>query len=407
MSNQHDSVLMIGWEYPPHNSGGLGVACEGMTHALAEQNTEIFFTLPYQHAQAVGHMHVVECTDPSWQLQPGQTPFLAYSSQRRPPTVAPVDADSLHALPQSELELRVKEYAAVVQQAAQQRQDGFAVIHAHDWMSLPAAVEVKAVTGRPIVAHVHSTEYDRIPSGFGSPFIIQTEQQGLALADTIIAVSHYTKRLLVEKYHLDERKIQVVHNGVAPLARQAQVAPFAQNRPVVVFMGRLTQQKGAEYFLQLAHRLLQQVPEALFVVAGHGDMYHELLFKTAFDKLSASVLFSGFLRDTQRERLLARADVFVMPSLSEPFGLVALEAAQRRTPVILSKNTGVAEVLSGALTIDFWDIDKMVQAIIELLDNKGFHRQVVQQQFQDLAAITWSKSAQQIKEVYRRVLSGT
>ncbi len=397
---------MIGWEYPPHNSGGLGVACEGLTQALAEQNTQIYFTLPYAHQLPISHMQVLECADPSWQISTTAAPFPVYAAVRNLTGKKPVDAEGLHALPQSELEQRVKEYAAVVQNEAKRRQRSFEVVHAHDWMSLPAAALVKQQTGRPIVAHVHSTEYDRIPSGHGSPYIIQTEYQGLQLADRVIAVSYYTKRLLVDRYGIDADKIDVVHNGIVPLAESANTPLFAPNQPVIVFMGRLTEQKGADYFLQVARRLLQQQPQALFILAGHGDLYQELLFKTAYNKLSASVLFGGFMRNSQREALLNRADVFLMPSLSEPFGLVALEAAQRRTPVIVSKNTGVAEVLPSAIAIDFWDVDKMVNTVLELLDNKGYHGQVVASQLSDVDKVTWQKAAEGVKDVYRRAFLG-
>jgi glycosyltransferase involved in cell wall biosynthesis len=410
MLKQDHSVLMIGWEYPPHNSGGLGVACEGLTESLAGTNTQIYFTLPYRHPSALGHMKTVPCFDASWE-QDGQPapPFLAYSSVKTARKLAKqLNADELYALPQSELEQKVTRYAQLVHQEARKLRHDFEIIHAHDWMSFPAAVKVKKATHKPLVAHIHSTEYDRIPHGSGSPYILNTEQYGLHHADKIIAVSYYTKHLLVQRYQIDPAKIEVVHNGAPAMLKPSNPTrtSFAVHRPVVVFMGRLTMQKGAEYFLQVARQVTRQLPEALFVIAGDGDMYHELLFKAAYDQLSASLLFSGFVRDTQREKLLDRADVFVMPSLSEPFGLVAIEAAQRHTPVIVSKNTGVSEVLSSALAIDFWDIDVMSKAIVELLSRPELAQQTVTNQLRELSSVTWQSAAEKVKRVYQQAFLG-
>lgn len=398
------SVLMIGWEYPPHNSGGLGVACEGLTQALAANHTRVYFTLPYRHSQPLEHVHLIECYDPSWGETDDQPPFFAYSGvpKTRNATGLPMDVEGLRALPTSQLEQRVHDYAQLVQTEAKKLKD-VNVVHAHDWMTFEAATRVKHDKGLPFVAHIHSTEFDRIPSGTGSPYIHQTEYLGLQQADRIIAVSHYTKKLLSEKYAIPKEKIEVVHNGTptvisAPI--HSAVKPFAGKRPVVVFMGRLTSQKGAEYFIQLARQVLSQQPETLFVIAGHGDMYQQLLLTTANQRLSASVLFSGFLRGKQRELLLDRADAFVMPSLSEPFGLVAVEAAQRQTPVIISKTSGVSEVLPSAIVVDFWDVHQMSQTLLQLLTDEKLREQQVQYQLADLQDVTWDKAAQQVHSVY-------
>lgn len=406
-------VFMIGWEYPPHNSGGLGVACEGMTQALADQGQHIYFTLPYHLQHKVGHMQVIDCYDPAWfksgsaNLGPPHGGYL--STQEVMKADSSLDAAELSALPQSELEQRVNEYAHLVSTAGTKRKGEVDVIHAHDWMSFPAAAQLKKQTGLPVVAHIHSTEYDRIPNGHGSPFIHHTEKQGLEIADKVIAVSKFTKQLIVRHYGIDPAKISVVYNGIDPLPSQVKsgvTSSFAHGRPVIVFMGRLTMQKGAEYFLQIAQQVLQKVPEALFIIGGDGDQYHSLLLSGARQQLSAHLLFAGFVRDRQKEILLNRADVFVMPSLSEPFGLVALEAAQRDTPVIVSSNSGVAEVLTGALVVDFWDVQKTAQQVLDVLTNKQFGRQVVAQQHESLQEITWHNSAKQLRSVYRQLFVG-
>lgn len=415
----HDNILMIGWEYPPHNSGGLGVACQGLTQALANQNTHIYFTLPYHLDQQIPHMDVLACTHPSWVSSRGggdhainQPPFFAYASAEdilyRPLlSDRPLDAVLLAALPQSALEHKVDQYADVVSdQAAQQSQ--FNLVHAHDWMSFPAAAQVKQQTGKPFIAHIHSTEFDRIPNGGGSDYIKKTEYEGMMQADKVIAVSYYTKKILVDKYNIPAAKIEVIHNGMPSAYSMPDPGRhhFAENRPVVVFMGRLTGQKGPHQFLQLAEQLIKKRPNVLCVIAGDGDMYQELLLRTASAGLSSSVLFSGFVRDRQREKLLDRADVFVMPSLSEPFGLVALEAATRHTPVIVSKTAGASEVMPSVLTADFWDVDQMVTMIDHLLEDEQHHQQVTKQQLTELKEVTWQRAAERVRQVYRQAFIG-
>lgn len=398
-------VFMIGWEYPPHNSGGLGVACDGLTRALANQQTKIYFTLPYQHQGAVDHLSLLGCYDPDWDgTALFNPPFSVYQTSQRAPSIDEVlDSSELRALPQSELDARVTNYADLVASEEKRIDRRIDVVHAHDWMSFPATMKIRQQSNRPIVAHVHSTEFDRVPHGSGSQFIHDVEYQGLKVADRVIAVSAFTKHILEQEYSIDPNKISVVHNGVDPLVGEREIARFAHNRPIIAFMGRLTMQKGGEYFLQLAQRLLDRIPNALFVVAGNGDMYHELLFRSAYDKLSANVLFSGFVRDRQRELLLNRADVFVMPSLSEPFGLVALEAAQRHTPVVVSKQSGVAEVLPSAVQVDFWDVQRMVEEVVHLLQHPEDAQRRVDGQFQDIAGLTWSNAAGKVRSIYQEL----
>ncbi len=431
MANQPKNVFMIGWEYPPHNSGGLGVACEGLTTALAQEDTNIHFSLPYTVTDPVDHMTMLTCVHKNWKKlgcdcsKSGkhcshflcEPPFFAYTADFVIPqqtdmasenTGYSFDLGKLRKLSNTQLEKEVTEYAEVVSTVATNKKTDFEVIHAHDWMSFPAGQELRKQTGKPLITHVHSTEYDRSGLSEGNKYIQAIEHAGLNQADHVIAVSHYTKRLLEQRYGVDPNKISVVHNGISDLSVPADPGKhhFAPARPVIVFMGRLTIQKGTTYFLDLARAVLQKIPEALFVVAGQGDMYHELLLKTAHDGLSASVVFSGFVRDEQQRKLLDRADVFVMPSISEPFGLVALEAAQRHTPVIVSKNAGVSEVLPHAISLDFWDIEKMADAIVSLVSDEKKSAQQTQGQLLDLSKRTWVSSAQQVKEVYKKALLG-
>jgi len=415
---QSISSLMIGWEYPPHNSGGLGVACQGLTQALAVADTKLHFTLPFSLRSKVMHMNVLECIDESWtegeyaaaQYQP---PFEAYAgeyleTQRRQSLDSKkIDSHTLLALPRSEMEQKVYQYARAVASHGSRRSTETDVIHAHDWMSFPAGVQLKHATGKPLISHIHSTEFDRSPHG-GSDFIMKTEYEGLHASDIVIAVSHYTKRLLVQKYDIAADKIEVVHNGIVPPDTSPNPGDhhFAQQRPIIVFLGRLTGQKGVPFFLDVAAEVLQHKSNALFVIAGHGDMYHQLLLTTAHHGLSASVLFSGFVRGKDKDMLLDRASVFVMPSRSEPFGLVALEAAQRHTPVIVSKNSGVAEVLPSAVSLDFWDIHAMRDNILHIINDDLRSRQMVDNHLSEVDSLSWDKAANKVRAVYRRAFLG-
>lgn len=403
-----NKIFMIGWEYPPHNSGGLGIACQGLTISLSQLSNHIYFSLPYQFSGNIDHMTLLDCSHPDWYkdgLANEQPPFFAYDGK---PAMKRLDSanlniDNLSSLPQSDLERQVNQYRDQVVKNSYKKD--FGVIHAHDWMSFPAGMSLKKKTGKPLITHVHSTEFDRSPIR-GSAYIMQSEYEGMKFADQVIVVSAYTKRILVDKYGIDRNKIDIVHNGIDPITTaDPGKHHFAKSRPMIVFMGRLTGQKGPEYFIKLAKSVLKKVPQAIFVVAGNGDLYQELLFTTANKHLSGKILFSGFVRGNQKAKLLDRADVFVMPSLSEPFGLVAVEAAQRFTPVIISKTSGVAEVLPSSIQVDFWDIDLMTNKIIELLSKNGLSEEVITGQNKELKNITWKSAAQKVMDVYKNLTS--
>lgn len=416
MATTSPRVLMIGWELPPHNSGGLGVACAGLTQALAQDGYQLAFTLPFAFDEDIDYMDIIDCTHPHWQKlartnQPlRQPPFSAYLSDTSSQKLIKNKRRARRGFglprPGSELEARVAEYAQAVLKFARAHADEFDIVHAHDWMSLPAAMAIKKDLGKPYVAHIHSTEYDRSLSDNLATYIGISEKEGMRLADQVITVSYYTKRILVEKYDVSPDKIEVVHNGIVPLLQDLNEIPrtFAKTRPVIVFMGRLTMQKGPDYFLKLAGSILEQKPEALFIVAGNGDMYQQLLFTNAGQSLSANVLFSGFIRGDVQKKLLDRADIFVMPSVSEPFGLVALEAAKQKTPVVLSKTAGAGEVLSASPQVDFWDIEAMTAQVLKILDDKTYRQQLVQAQLDELKGLSWKKAAKKVEKVYKKVL---
>jgi glycosyltransferase involved in cell wall biosynthesis len=416
---------MIGWELPPHNSGGLGVACEGLSQALVEDEARIDFTLPYQIPElvAINGVKIVSLGIGGEAARVG-APFSAYASGAGAAKIAQEVAKETSVtpskklanarlssellMPLSKMERDVEKYAKRVFSYAKKKKRQIDLVHAHDWMSLPAAMQIKQKLNKPMIAHIHSTEFDRSLSNDYNSYITRVEYEGMRLADKVIAVSYYTKRLLVEKYLIDPYKIEVVHNGInAAAAAKLPEEKFAPERPVVVFMGRLTMQKGPDYFLALAAKVLAQLPEALFIVAGDGDMYQQLLFTNAHYGLSANVLFSSFLRGGERDELMARADVFIMPSVSEPFGLVALEAVQAGTPVVISRNSGVAEVLYDTAAVDFWDIDALAEQTLSLLLNKKYKQEVLKRQQNKLKDVSWKKAAKQVEKIYQSLVESS
>lgn len=403
MSNGLGSpVFMIGWEFPPHNSGGLGVACQGLTRGLLEQGQPVVFAMPqmlssggawrrqtYVHHGNGGSVQKMEMIEVNAQLKPYWR------------------SGSLVGTAVKDMVAEADRYGDVVAQVAASADfEDSPLLHAHDWMSIPAGVKAKKKVKKPLVLHIHSTEFDRTGGGEPNHQIADLEWRGMMEADKIVAVSDYTKRLIVNKYGIDTDKIEVVHNGVDPNPEfhSQSLDHFLANRPVVVFVGRLTIQKGPEYFLSVAKRVLQQHKNAVFVLAGHGDMYESLLVSSAFQGLSSSVLFAGFLRGKEKQMLYQRSDVFVMPSVSEPFGIVALEAALAKTPVIASKNSGVVEVLPHAHAIDFWDIDKMTATILDLLDQPQKRASQAEAVASEAQKLNWSQSARKIQNLYSELL---
>lgn len=391
-------ILMVGWELPPHNSGGLGTACAGLCAALTAAGARPIFLLP-EAVPLAAYPFPVIFADVG---EPKRSPLnLAAASYR-----SPLDAEAMAKLYGFNLLAEVALYAQRVRRlAAQQEVD---VIHAHDWLAFPAGLAAKEVTGKPLVLHVHATEFDRGGGNGVNQAVYEIEQKGLRLADKIIAVSQWTKDLLIKHYGIPAEKISVVHNGVKTTDYQSNVPGAleslrARGGKIVLFVGRITLQKGPDYFVQLAKRVLDFEPKTYFVMVGSGDMVGQVMQSVASLGLSDKFFFPGFLRGRELERLYRSADLYILPSVSEPFGITPLEALANGTPVMVSKQSGVAEVLSHALKVDFWDIDEMTNQTVAVLRHQSL-RQVLREYGQaEVGKVTWDAAAEKCLGVYRQL----
>jgi glycosyltransferase involved in cell wall biosynthesis len=400
-------VLMYGWEFPPHNSGGLGVACYGLTRALVAEGADVRFVLPrkYPVAETGATMVFADEANP---LDANQARTYA-SGYVTDTDIAFLRGKYPELQYGPSLFDEVLRYAALAPLVALQQ--GADVIHVHDWLCIPAGLAARDALGVPLVVHVHATEFDR--TGFGSvnQGIYDIERRGVHEADKVVAVSEYTKRILVDRYAVDPDKVEVVHNGID--ADDTAVASAVEGEMrrikeagwgVVLFVGRLTLQKGPDYFLRAAQKVLAHRPETLFVVSGSGDMARRIIDEAATLGISDKVLFTGFLRDRELARLYKAADLVIMPSVSEPFGIVPLESLLNGTPVLISKQSGVAEVIQNSLKTDFWDTDEMANKIISVLDHPALRHTLAREGNREARAQVWRKVAARCMMVYTKLV---
>ncbi len=408
-------ILMFGWEFPPYISGGLGTACFGMTRALVERGHRVTFVVPsLPGPDRPSHVALVAASD--FHAGPAKAPSAGI-------TVSPVDSPlrpymapeqygallegSLLASPGPygpDLFEEVRRYGEAADSIA--RRHPFDIIHAHEWLSVHAALRARQESGRPIILHIHALEFDR-SGGSGDPRIRAVERLGLEEADHVIAVSHYTKGMIVDRYGIDAGKVTVVHNAVSrgEAARAYRVVKQPGEK-IVLFLGRITHQKGPGYFVEAAAKVLRVLPGVTFVMAGSGDLMPQMVERVAELGMGSRFLFTGFLRGEEVERMYAASDLYVMPSVSEPFGIAPLEAMLYDVPVIITRQSGVSEVLHHALTVDFWDVDELAERICAILTYDALTREMVERSREELKTITWDRAAQQIEEVYRKVISG-
>ncbi|MBQ9020324.1 glycosyltransferase family 4 protein [Candidatus Saccharibacteria bacterium] len=397
-------VLMLGWELPPHNSGGLGVACLNLSRALAKEGAEIDFVVPYEadhseirYMKVLSAMHV----DPLFRYGGG-----AYESSRVDEAiVADKEGGQMYSIRDIQ-----RNYCAFVKRYLMEYKPD--VVHAHDWLTFEAGVLAKKNFGIPLIAHVHATEYDRSGMNGGNPVVHEVERQGLLWADKILAVSEATKQIIHEKYDIPLDKIDVVYNSLdegflKDSAYEYQGAQYkylenlkSQGYTIVSTVGRFTIQKGLAHMMRAAARALEKERKLIFVFAGDGEQKHELMRMAADFKISSKVIFTGFVRGKRLRDIYSVSDVFVMSSVSEPFGLTALEAAHHGNVLILTKQSGVAEVLRDVMSYDFWDENKLADEIVAVAKSKALLKTLKERILQEYTRISWRDVAKKCIRVY-------
>ncbi|MBN1845319.1 MAG: glycosyltransferase family 4 protein [Sedimentisphaerales bacterium] len=427
-------VLMLGWEFPPFISGGLGTACYGLTRAMSQKGIEVVFVLPRpvsseyaSHVKIANHSVQRVGTDAFVLSGFERVKFRAISSALSPyktsqeyeRLLARIRAQQAQFLEKwseviqgsksgepygTNLYEEVDRYARLAGLIAMEEE--FDVIHAHDWMTYPAGIAVSALTGKPLVVHIHSTEFDRSGEHVNQR-VYDIERRGLHAADRVIAVSYLTQQILVNRYAVPAEKIRVIYNAVDFNGRSldTQKAAIRKDEKIVLFLGRITMQKGPEYFLAAAKKVLAVMDNVKFVMAGSGDMIQRTIEMAAGMGIGHKVLFTGFLRGSDVDKVFRMADLFVMPSVSEPFGLVPLEALRNDVPVIISKQSGIAEVLTHALKVDFWDINEMANKIIAVLRHPPLQSTLREHGNFEVRRFSWMDSAQKCLEVYQSLMA--
>jgi len=400
-------ILMFGWEFPPFNSGGLGVACYGLTRALSKFGHEVIFVLPKKLEVSSDFMKIIFADMPNVDIKVFESYLKEYLTSASYRKLLLEKDEDVYARNLYEEVIRYAKYAKKIA-----KEESFDVIHAHDWLSFLAGVTAKEISKKPLVVHIHATEFDRSGDNAIDQNIYEIEKEGFQNADKIIAVSEATKNKVVEKYKIQPDKISVVHNGIDQ--DEIENITDLDNRilklkkrgyKIVLFLGRITMQKGPDYFVKAAKKVLNYFPKTLFLIAGSGDMERELIEEVARLKISDKVLFVGFVRGAEKNKLYKSADLFVMPSVSEPFGLVALESVLNNTPVLISKQSGVSEVVHNALKVDFWDVDEMVNKIIAVLKLKPLKKELVYNALKETKKLSWLEAAKKTSKVYEDVAS--
>ncbi len=394
-------TLMFGWEFPPVHSGGLGVACEGLVRGLMKNGIDVTLVLPHVSAKDAAHDDVIAAAANACSVVPVASTLRAYDD---------VAAFAARGAPSGslygpDLAAAVQHYTVASVQASKHVEAD--VVHCHDWMTYGAGAAAAKQRGVPMVAHIHATELDRT-DGNPDPWIFNLEKKGFIAADRIIAVSEFTKNLLVREYGISAGKISVVHNGHDPEPIRSAPAHIAQHgkkrHPLVLFLGRLTVQKNPLQFIAVAKEIRAHRQDVQFVMAGAGPMQGELMHAACQSGLADCMVFAGQVGKREANSLYAAADCFVMPSLSEPFGLVALEAVAHGTPVVISKQSGVSEVLDHAFKVDFWDTAKMADCILTILREEPLARQLRSEAPRLLQKLSWSHQAKGVHAVYRSLL---
>lgn len=415
-------ALMFGWEFPPHILGGLGTASYGLTRGMAEQgDMQITFVIPkpwgdedQSFLKIIGANSIpVVWKDNSYdyvrQCMAGRMSPEEYFHYRDGIRYdyTRIGTDDLGCVafsgryPDNLLE-EIGNYEAVASVLANSLD--FDIIHSHDWLTYPAGVFAKHISGKPLVIHVHATDFDR-SRGNVNPTVYAIEKRGMDEADHIMCVSNLTRNIVIEKYHQDPAKVSTVHNAVEPLKDPDSFVKTPRKDKIVTFLGRITMQKGPEYFVEAAARVLQKTKGVRFVMAGNGDMISKMIDLVAQRGIADRFHFTGFLRGRQVQEMLAESDVYVMPSVSEPFGISPLEAMQVGTPSIISKQSGCAEILSHAIKIDYWDIEAMADAIYGIVTYPAMYKSLHTLGREEVNNIRWYDAGLKVRRIYEQVIN--
>lgn len=388
-------VLMFGWELPPFNSGGLGIACYGLSKALSKK-ADILFVLPRKMDISVDFAKLLFANNIKvTTIDSPLMPYMTSAEYSQLETDVTIYGKNLFE--------EVKRYAMEARKIA--LNEDFDIIHAHDWLSFEAGIAAKEVSGKPLVVQLHSTEYDRCGGQNLNRLVYDIEKKGMEKADKIIGVSKLTKRIIEQQYHIPSEKVIAIHNRInADEYKETDDRIFQikkDGKKIVLFAGRITLQKGPEYFLDVAKKVLKFDKNVLFVMAGSGDMEHQIMRDAAVMGISDKVLFTGFLRGKELAHIFKMADVFVMPSVSEPFGIAALESIIHGTPVIISKQSGVSEIVQNALKVDFWDIDEMTNKILSVLHFPSLQNTLKDNGRDEVGIFSWDMAANECMNLYK------
>lgn len=401
-------VLMLGWELPPHHTGGMGIVCYQMCKQLARTGAQIEFVLPYSADFAhISFMSVNPALPDQVETVLGWQAGSTYDSQYFEYVLSD---GSTRGVAMSEHQTNYTSYVSRLVELG-----NYDVIHAHDWLTFRAALAAKHVSGLPLFVHIHSTEYDRSGGNGGNPLVREIEYIGLHLADKIFAVSQATKNTIVREYGIDPTKIEVVHNSLelephemhennsenvfGYLTRMKEVG-----YGVVISAGRLTIQKGLTHLLHAFRLVVNQRPKSLLLIVGPGEQYHELIELSAELGMAENVIFTGHINGTGKPwRDAFRAgNLFVMPSVSEPFGLTPFEALAQKTPALISKQTGVSEILHSVLKVDYWDTEEMANKIVSVLNHPDLEETLAQEGHSELVKQSWQKPVDTVRRHYEK-----
>lgn len=420
-------VLMFGWEFPPHISGGLGTACYGISKGLAKHNVNVLFVMPKAggdedssvaniiNASDVEMLQNAENIEEFWKninfLEIGSNlvPYLdpeTFAREREQYLKEGENREKISFKNKfrfsgkygANLMEEVYRYALVAGTVAQEHQ--FDVIHAHDWLTYSAGIVAKKISGKPLVVHVHATEYDRGGEYNRNTLVYDIEKRGMEAADIVVTVSNWTRNIVIEKYGILPEKVITVHNAVDFNSETEDKEERGVKEKIVTFLGRITLQKGPEYFVEAAAKVIKRYPNVRFVMAGSGEKMNPLVRRVAQLGIGTKFHFTGFLRGNDVQRMFQYSDVYVMPSVSEPFGISPLEAMRSGVPTIISKQSGVAEVLSHAIKVDYWDINALSDAIYGLLSYPTLADFMSREGYEEVNQLKWENASLKLKKIY-------